>query len=74
MDQWIRSHLSWRVGTLIAIAGVLACVPVALANPLGLGTDGIGPKKAALLGIGALLIIIGLAIVVVRVWTPGPRE
>jgi len=53
-----------QVGILIAIAGVLACVLVALADPLGIGHDGLGPKKDALLGIGGLLIIIGLVIVV----------
>jgi drug/metabolite transporter (DMT)-like permease len=53
-----------RVGILIAIAGVLACVLVALADPLGLGHDGLGPKKDALLGIGGLLIIIGVVILV----------
>jgi hypothetical protein len=53
-----------QVGILIAIAGVLACVLVALADPLGLGHDGLGPKKDALLGIGGLLIIVGLVIVV----------
>ena len=49
---------------MIAIAGVLACVLVALADPLGLGHDGLGPKKDALLAIGVLLIIIGLVLVV----------
>jgi hypothetical protein len=53
-----------QVGILIAIAGVLACVLVALADPLGLGHDGLGPKKDALLGIGGLLILIGVVIVV----------
>jgi nitrate reductase gamma subunit len=53
-----------QVGILIAIVGVLACVLVALADPLGIGHDGLGPKKDALLGIGGLLIIIGLVIVV----------
>jgi hypothetical protein len=51
-----------QVGILIAIAGVLACVLVALADPLGLGHDGLGPKKDALLAIGALLIVIGLVV------------
>ena len=62
-----------RVGILIAIAGVLACVLVAFADPLGLGHDGLGPKKDALLGIGALLIIIGL-VIVVRSRRSGPLE
>ena len=53
-----------QVGILIALIGVLACVLVALADPLGIGHDGLGPKKDALLGIGGLLIIIGLVIVV----------
>jgi hypothetical protein len=74
MDQWIRSHLSWQVGILIAIEGVLWVVLVALANPLGLGTDGIGTNKAVVFGIGFLLIVIGLAIVEARVGTPGRRE
>ena len=52
-----------QVGILIAIAGVLACVLVALADPLGLGHDGLGPKKDALLAIGGLLILIGLVVV-----------
>ncbi len=47
---------------MIAIAGVLACVLVALADPLGLGHDGLGPKKDALLVIGVLLIVIGLVV------------
>jgi len=50
------------VGILIAIAGVLACVLVALADPLGLGHDGLGPKKDVLLAIGVLLIVIGLVV------------
>ncbi|MGH3075925.1 MAG: hypothetical protein ACRDQC_13395 [Gaiellales bacterium] len=47
---------------MIAIAGVLACVLVALADPLGLGHDGLGPKKDGLLAIGAVLIVIGLVV------------
>ena len=54
----------WQVGILIAIAGVLACLLVAFADPLGLGTDGLGPKKDALLAIGVVLIIAGLVVVV----------
>jgi hypothetical protein len=50
------------VGILIAIAGVLAWVLVALADPLGLGHDGLGPKKDAMLAIGLLLIVIGLVV------------
>jgi hypothetical protein len=52
------------VGILIAIAGVVACVLVAFADQLGIGHDGLGPKKDGLLGIGILLIIVGLAVVV----------
>ncbi len=51
-----------QVGILIAIAGVLAWVLVALADPLGLGHDGLGPKKDALLAIGVLLIVLGLVV------------
>jgi hypothetical protein len=51
-----------QVGILVAIAGVLACVLVALADPLGLGHDGLGPKKDALLAIGGLLILAGLVL------------
>ena len=47
---------------MIAIAGVLAWVLVALADPLGLGHDGLGPKKDAMLAIGGLLIVIGLVV------------
>jgi hypothetical protein len=50
------------VGIVIAIAGVLAWVLVALADPLGLGHDGLGPKKDAMLAIGLLLIVIGLVV------------
>lgn len=53
-----------HVGILIAIGGVLAWVLVALADPLGLGHDGLGPKKDALLVIGAVLIVIGVIVVV----------
>ena len=53
-----------QVGILIAIAGVVACLLVAFADPLGIGHDGLGPKKDVLLGIGILLIIIGLVVVV----------
>ncbi len=53
-----------QVGILIVIAGVLACVLVALADPLGLGHDGLGPKKDALLAIGGVLVIVGLVVVV----------
>jgi hypothetical protein len=52
-----------QVGILIAVAGVLAWVLVALADPLGLGHDGLGPKKDAMLAIGGLLILIGLVVV-----------
>ena len=51
-----------QVGILIAIAGVFACVLVALADPLGLGHDGLGPKKDALLAIGGVLIVVGLVL------------
>jgi hypothetical protein len=51
-----------QVGILIAIAGVLACVLVALADPLGFGHDGLGPKKDALLAIGVVLVVIGLVV------------
>jgi hypothetical protein len=61
------------VGILIAIAGVVACVLVALADPLGLGHDGLGPKKDALLAIGALLILVGV-VVVVRSGSKEPLE
>jgi hypothetical protein len=37
-------------------------VLVALADPLGLGHDGLGPKKDALLAIGVVLIVIGLVV------------
>lgn len=52
------------VGILIAVAGVLACLLVAFADPLGLGTDGLGPKKDALLALGVVLIVAGLAVLV----------
>jgi hypothetical protein len=52
------------VGTLIAIAGIAACALVVFADQLGLGTDGLGPKKDALLAIGVVLIIAGLVVVI----------
>jgi hypothetical protein len=47
----------------MAVAGVLACVLVAFADPLGLGHDGLGPKKDALLALGGLLIVVGVIVV-----------
>jgi uncharacterized RDD family membrane protein YckC len=51
-------------GVAVTVVGVAAALISALANTLGIGHPGFGPKKVVLLVIGILLVIIGLAMVV----------
>jgi hypothetical protein len=51
-----------QLGIVLAVAGVVAALIAALANPLGIGHAGFGWKQGLLLGVGIVLIVVGIAI------------